>query len=120
MIKSDVYIKLKYIRRSLDIYHQLPYHAQNQSKGKKNDISAMKTHPMSDNCQYLTCIKVSFLNQNLQNDMVTPRLQYVNDSCIIIHIHKTHLNYFCSQSNLICPSLLRKLQRNCTKECIQM
>ena len=47
MIKSDVYIKLKYIRRSLDIYHHLPYHAQNQRKGK-NDISAMKTHPMPD------------------------------------------------------------------------
>ena len=42
---------------------------QNQKK-KKGEInkSAVKTHQM----QYLTCIKVSFSNQNLQNDIVTP------------------------------------------------
>ena len=36
--------------------------------------SAMKTYQMPNKWQYLTCIKVSFLNQNLQNDIVTPRL----------------------------------------------
>ena len=30
-----MYIKLKYIRISLDIYQHLSYHAQNQRKGKK-------------------------------------------------------------------------------------
>ena len=39
IIKSDVYIKLKYIQISLDIYINI--------------------------YQYLTCIKVSFSNQNL-------------------------------------------------------
>ena len=28
----------------------------------------MKTHQMPNKWQYLTCIKVSFSNQNLQND----------------------------------------------------
>ena len=35
IIKSDVYIKLKYIQISSDIYQHLPYHAQNQRRGKK-------------------------------------------------------------------------------------
>ena len=44
---------------------------QNRKKKKKEEIniSAMTTHQM-----YLTCIKVLFSNQNLQNDIVTPRL----------------------------------------------
>ena len=62
---------------------------------EKNDTSSMKTHQMPNKWQYLTCIKVSFSTQNLQNDIVTPRLYYVNDSCIIIHNYKTHLDYFC-------------------------
>ena len=41
---------------------------------EKNNISTMKTHQMPNKWQYLTCIKVSFSNQNLQNDTVTPRL----------------------------------------------
>ena len=65
IIKSDVYIKLKYV--------WISYHAQNQKK-EENDISTMKTYQMPNKWQYLTCIKVSFSNQNLQNDIVTPRL----------------------------------------------
>ena len=45
---------------------------------KKNkeeiDISTMKTHQMPKKWQYLNCIKVSFSNENLQNDIVTLRL----------------------------------------------
>ena len=41
---------------------------------EKNNISTMKTHQMPNKWQYLTCIEVSFSNQNLQNDTVTPRL----------------------------------------------
>ena len=84
-----MYIKLKYIRISLDIYQHLSYHAQNKKKTEENNISTMKTHQMPKKRQYLTCIKVSFLNKNLQNDIVTP----VNGSCTIIHNYKTRLDY---------------------------
>ena len=67
-----MYLKLKYIRISLDIYQHISYHAE--SKKEEINISTMKTHQMPNKWQYLTCIKVSFLNQNLQNDTVTPRL----------------------------------------------
>ena len=73
IIKSDVYIKLKYIWISWDIYQHISYHAQNKKK-EENNISTMKTYQMPNKWQYLTCIKVSFSNQNLQNDIVTPRL----------------------------------------------
>ena len=69
--KSDVCIKLKYIQRSLDIYQQISYHRESK---KEINVSTMKTHQTLNKWQYLTCIKVSFLNQNLQNDIVTPRL----------------------------------------------
>ena len=46
---------------------------QNQKKEEIN-ISTMKTRQMPNKWQYLTYIKVSFSNQNLQNDIVTPRL----------------------------------------------
>ena len=69
------------------------YHAQNQKK-EENIISTMKTHQMPNKWQHLTYIKVSFSKQNFQNDIVTPRLQYINDRCIIIHNYKTHLDYF--------------------------
>ena len=46
---------------------------QNQKKEEIN-ISTMKTHQMPNKWQCLTCIKVSFSKQNLQNDIVTPRL----------------------------------------------
>ena len=36
IIKSDVYIKLKYIQISLDIYQQIPYHAESEKKNQKN------------------------------------------------------------------------------------
>ena len=72
IIKSDVCIKLKYIQISLDIYQHISYHAQNQKK--EENISSMKTYQMPNKWQYLTCIKVPFSNQNLQNDIVTPRL----------------------------------------------
>ena len=68
IIKSDVYIKLKYIQISLDIYQHISY-VQNQKK-EENNISTMKTYQMPNKWQYLT----SFSNQNLQNDIVTPRL----------------------------------------------
>ena len=73
IIKSDVYIKLKYIRISLDIYQHISYHAQNRKK-EENNIATMKTHQMPNKWQYLTCIKVPCSNQNLQNDIMTPRL----------------------------------------------
>ena len=41
---------------------------------EKKKTSTMKTHQMPNKWQYLTCTKVSFSNQNLQNDIVTPRL----------------------------------------------
>ena len=65
IIKSDVYIKLKYV--------WISYHAQNQKK-EENDISTMKTYQMPNKWQYLTCIKVSFSNKILQNDIVIHRL----------------------------------------------
>ena len=43
-------------------------------KKEEIKVSTMKTHQMLNTWHYLTCIKVSFLNQNLQNDTVTPRL----------------------------------------------
>ena len=46
---------------------------QNQKKEEIN-ISTMKTHQMPNKWQHLTCIKVSFSNQKLQNDTVAPRL----------------------------------------------
>ena len=51
----------------------ISYHVQNQNK-EENNISTMKTYQMPNNWQYLTCIKASLSNQNLQNDIVTPRL----------------------------------------------
>ena len=35
IIKSDVYIKLKYIQISLDICQQISYHAESKTKQKK-------------------------------------------------------------------------------------
>ena len=68
-----MYIKLKHIQISLDIYQHISYHVQNQKKAENNK-SNIKTDQMPNKWQYLTCIKVSFSNQNLQNDIVTPRL----------------------------------------------
>ena len=45
IIESDVYIKLKYIGISLDVYQHISYHAQNQKK-EENNISTMKTYQM--------------------------------------------------------------------------
>ena len=42
---------------------------QNKKKEKIN-ISTLKIHQMLNKWQYVTCIKVSLLNQNLQNDIV--------------------------------------------------
>ena len=68
-----MYIKLISIQISLDIYKHISYHVQNQKK-EENNILTMKAHQMPYKYQYLTCIKLSFSNQNLQNDIVTPRL----------------------------------------------
>ena len=43
-------------------------------KKEENNISTMKTYKIPNKWQYLTCIKVPFSNQNLQNDIVAPRL----------------------------------------------
>ena len=64
-------IKLKYIQISLDIYKHISYQAE--SKNGEINKSTVKTHQMPNKWQYLTGIKVSFSNQNLQNDIVTPR-----------------------------------------------
>ena len=61
IIKSDVYLKLKYIRISLNIYPHISYHVKNHIK-EENNISIMKTHQIPNKWQYLTCIKVSFPN----------------------------------------------------------
>ena len=65
IIKSDVCIKLNYIQISFDIYQHIFYHAE--SKKEEINISTMKTHQVPNKWQYLTL-------QNLQNDIVTPRL----------------------------------------------
>ena len=44
---------------------------QNQKK-EKIKISNMKAHQMPNEWQHLTCIKVPFPNQKLQNDILTP------------------------------------------------
>ena len=41
---------------------------QDQKKEEIN-MSTMKTHQVPNKWQYLTCMKVSFSNQNLQNDI---------------------------------------------------
>ena len=79
-------------------YINISFIMQNQKKKKERkkeeiNISAMKTHQMPNKWQYLTCIKMSFSNQNLQNDIVTPRLEYVNGSCIIIKLIWTIFAY---------------------------
>ena len=56
-------MKLKYIRIPLDIYQHISY-AQSQKK-EVNNISSVKTYQMPNKWQYLTCIEVSFSNQNL-------------------------------------------------------
>ena len=84
-------IKLKYIQISLDIHQNIFYHAESK-KGEINK-STVKTHQMPNKWQHLTCIKVSFSNQNLQNDIVTPRLKYVNECCTIIKLIWTIFSY---------------------------
>ena len=73
IIKSDACMKLKYIRISLDIYQHISYQAESKQK-EEIDILTMKKHQMANKWQYVTCIKVSISNQNLKNDIVTPRL----------------------------------------------
>ena len=73
IIKSDACMKRKYIRISLDIYQHISYQAESKQK-EEIDILTMKKHQMANKWQYVTCIKVSISNQNLKNDIVTPRL----------------------------------------------
>ena len=47
IIKSDVYIKLKYIQMSLDIYQHTSYHAESKKKEEINML-AMNTRLMSN------------------------------------------------------------------------
>ena len=44
---------------------------ENQNK-EENNISTMKTYQMPNKWQCLICIELSFSNQDLQNDIVTP------------------------------------------------
>ena len=44
---------------------------QNQKK-EEIKTSTMKAHQMPNGWQHLTCIKVPFPNQKLQNDTLTP------------------------------------------------
>ena len=84
--------KTKIHPNSLDTNQHIYLIMQNQKKEEIN-IPTMKTHQMPIKWQYLTCIKVSFSNQNLQNDIVTPRLKYVNESCMIIKLIWTIFSY---------------------------
>ena len=54
------------------MYQHISYHVE--SKKEEINMSATKIQQMPNKWQYLTCIKVSSSNQNLQNDMVTSRL----------------------------------------------
>ena len=83
-----------YASKYLQIYINIYLIMCQIKKKEENNLSTIKTYQMPNKQEYLTCIKVSFSNQNLQNDIVTHRLQYVNDSCMIIHNYKTHLDYF--------------------------
>ena len=86
-----MYIKLKYIQISLDMYQQISYHAE--SKQDEINISNMKTNQMPSRWQYLTSIKVSFSKKNLQNDT------YSDTQAVIFQWEldnsKTNLDYFC-------------------------
>ena len=73
-MKSDVYIKLKYIQISLDIYQHISYHVHNKKK-KEYNISTMKTHQMPYiQVAVFNLYQSVISNQNLQNDIVTTRL----------------------------------------------
>ena len=67
---------------------------QNQKKEEiKYHVITIKTNSLHNKWQYLTCIKVSFLNQNSQNNIVKPKKLYVNKSCIIIKFIWTDFAY---------------------------
>ena len=51
-----MYIKLKYIQISLNIYQHISYHVQNQKK--KQQKNKKKTYQIPNKWQYLTCIKM--------------------------------------------------------------
>ena len=54
-----MFIKLKYIQISLEMYQQISYHAESLKKKKYEiNISSMKTNQMHNMWQYLTSIKV--------------------------------------------------------------
>ena len=44
IIKSDMCIKLKYIRISLDIFQHISYYTESKKKNEEINISTMKTH----------------------------------------------------------------------------
>ena len=74
IIKSNVCMKLKYIQVSLDISQYISYHAKAKKRKKLAYIITIKTQQMPNKWQYLTCIKVSFANENLQSDLMKSRL----------------------------------------------
>ena len=85
-------MKLKYIQISLHIYQHISCYTESK-KIKEINISTKKTHQMTSKWRFLTGIKVSFSNQNLKNNIVTPRLLYVNESCTVIKLIWTTFAY---------------------------
>ena len=57
----------------------------------------------------LICLKVSFSNQIFQSDIVTPKLKYVNESCIIIKLIWTIFAYNQNQLILVLLKTTHKL-----------
>ena len=64
------------IFRNVSALYLIMHRIKKKKKKKKeeNNISTIKTDQMPNKWQCLTCIKASFSNQNLENDIVTPRL----------------------------------------------
>ena len=62
------------IFRNVSALYLIMHRIKKKKKKEENNISTIKTDQMPNKWQCLTCIKASFSNQNLENDIVTPRL----------------------------------------------
>ena len=62
------------IFRNVSALYLIMHRNKKKKKKEENNISTIKTDQMPNKWQCLTCIKASFSNQNLENDIVTPRL----------------------------------------------
>ena len=70
-----MYIKLRYTQISLDKYQHISYHVHNPKKKKKQKTKKKKKQKKKKKKEENNIsTKASFSNQNLQNDIVTPRL----------------------------------------------